>query len=210
MSSARPSRTPSVKICGVTRLADAELAVELGADLVGLNFWPRSPRYVEPAAARRLADAVRGRARVVGVFVDAPDAEVRSIARRVGLDLVQFHGDEAPERIAAWGERAIKVFRLAGPPAAAELEAFGDAGIFLFDVRHPDYGGTGESWDYGCLAKLAIGKPYLVAGGIGWRNARSALAASGARGIDVCSGVESAPGIKDGERMQRLFSEVRR
>jgi phosphoribosylanthranilate isomerase len=199
-----------VKICGITRVQDALRAVELGADLIGLNFWPRSPRHLTPEQARPVAEAVRGRATVVGVFVDPPAGEPESLAETVGLDLVQFHGDEGPERLASWGPRAIKVFRLSGPPAPEDLAAYPEVWGFLFDVRHPDYGGTGESWDYGTLSGLELSLPFLVAGGIGPANARQALEASGAAGIDICSGVETAPGIKDGESMQRLFAEVRR
>lgn len=199
-----------VKICGVTRIEDARRAVELGADLVGLNFWPRSPRYLTPEQALPVAKAVRGRAKVVGVFVDPPPGEPEAVAEAVGLDLVQFHGDEGPERLAPWGARAIQVFRLSGPPAPEELAAYPEVWGFLFDVRHPDYGGTGEAWEYGTLSGLELPRPFLVAGGIGPENARRALESSGAAGIDVCSGVETAPGIKDGECMQRLFAEVRR
>lgn len=197
-----------VKICGVTRVEDAILAVDLGATLLGLNFWPRSPRYLEIERAREIADAVRGRVRLVGVFVDAPRAEVEEVDRALGLDLIQFHGDEGPGFVEAWGERAIKVFRLNGPPRAEDLDAYRRVWGFLFDVRHPDYGGTGVAWEYATLAGLGAARPFLVAGGIGPDNARRALADSGARGIDVCSGVESAPGIKDPHRLQRLFSEV--
>ncbi|MDY7092754.1 MAG: phosphoribosylanthranilate isomerase [Acidobacteriota bacterium] len=199
-----------VKICGVTRVEDAQRAVELGADLVGLNFWPRSPRYLTPEQALPVAEAVRGRAQVVGVFVDPPPGRPEAVAEAVGLDLVQFHGDEEPQRLAPWGRRAIKVFRLSGAPEPEQLAAYPEVWGFLFDVRHPDYGGTGERWEYGTLSGLELPRPFLVAGGIGPDNARQALEASGAAGIDICSGVETAPGIKDGERMQRLFAEVRR
>lgn len=214
--------SPLIKICGLTRPGDAELAVELGADLVGLNFYPPSPRFLSVERAAAVARAVAGRARVVGVFVDHPPLLVGEIAERAGLDLVQFHGDEPPEVIAPWGDRAIKVFRLAAdadaPPAPEILVPYPAAWGFLFDVRHPTlHGGTGRSWRWRSLAGFArhrpdgpgAGRPLLVAGGVRPDNARRALAESGAAGLDVCSGVESAPGIKDPVLLRRLFAEVR-
>ncbi len=212
------SGLPRVKVCGVTRPADAALAVELGAELVGVNFHPPSPRAVSPRRAAAIARAVRGRAALVGVFVRRPRAEVEEIAAAAGLDLLQFHGDEAPEELAPFAGRAVKVVRLAPGPAAAPAElAAAIAGYpaawgFLFDVRHDTlFGGTGRSWSWSALAPLAGGdpRPRLVAGGVGPGNVRRALAESRADGVDVCSGVESAPGIKDPDLLERLFSELR-
>lgn len=224
------SARPLIKVCGVTRPEDAALAAALGADLLGLNFHPPSPRYLDPARdlprLREIA-AAAGRATLVGVFVDRPPAEVEEIAAAAGLDLVQLHGNEGPEVAARFGARAVKVFRRAAPPPPEELARYPEAWGFLFDapprpgrsfggaVPDEPYGGTGESWDHGVLraltseGKAAGGRPVLVAGGIRPGTARAALAASGARGIDVCSGVESAPGVKDPELMTRLFEEVR-
>jgi len=221
---------PLIKICGVTRPEDAALAVRLGADLLGLNFHPPSPRYLDPsrdlARLREIAAAASG-ATLVGVFVNRSPAEVEETAAAVGLDLVQLHGDEGPDVAARFGARAVKAFRQAKPPDRGELARYPQAWGFLFDAPPrprpagggpalPDpYGGTGQSWDHGVLRALtsdggaALGRPVLVAGGIRPGTARAALAASGAAGIDVCSGVESAPGVKDAELMTRLFEEVR-
>lgn len=220
VSDARDAVTrPLVKICGVTSVGDALAAVELGADLIGLNFHPPSPRAVAVGRAAEIAAAVRerdgGRGRVVGVFVDRPRAEIAAIDAAVGLDLVQLHGDEPAEEVAAWGGRALCALRLApgaAPPPAeldAALAAHPMAWGFLFDVRHESlYGGTGTSWRWGAIAGLADPRPRLVAGGIRPGNARRALAESGAAGLDVCSGVESAPGVKDRAAMARLFAEL--
>lgn len=230
---ARSTRS-MIKICGVTRPEDAALAVELGADLVGLNFYPPSPRALDPERDRALVEeivaAVRekgtagtetgrfigggggGRPLVVGVFVDERPERVEEIASIAGLDLVQLHGEESPEVAARFGGRAIKVFRRDTVPEPDEIAAYGQAWGFLFDVparAGRDPGGTGMSWEYEMLAALASDRPVLVAGGIRPGNARRALEASGADGVDVCSGVESAPGVKDPERMRRLFEEVR-
>ncbi len=198
----------AVKICGLTRPQDAELAVQLGAKYLGLNFWPGSPRCLSIEAAREIASTVSGRAQLVGVFVAQPPREVAEIERSVGLDLLQFHGDEPAEQLAPWGSRAIKVIRVEGEPTSSPLAEFRDVWGFLFDVKHPAYGGTGETWNYRSLRKLDLGRPYWVAGGIGPANAREALEVSGAFGVDVCSGVESSPGVKSSRSMTKLFEGI--
>lgn len=212
---AQPKR-PLVKICGVTRPEDVEAAVALGADLLGLNFYPPSPRFLDTAKAADLARAARdadpaGGVGLVGVFVDADPDEIRRLDDTVGFDLIQFHGRETPADLLPFGRRVVRVFRRRELPDGQELDAYDGAWGFLFDVPHTTFpGGTGETWNYGSLAGLSTAKPVLVAGGIGPDNARRALAESGATGIDVCSGVESTPGVKDLALMTRLFEEVRR
>ena len=198
-----------VKICGVTRVEDARLAAELGADYLGLNFYAASPRLVEPEQAAEIARAVRGRLLIVGVFVNESRERVEELAEKIPLDLVQLHGDEGPEEIAALGRRAIKVFRVREDFDPDQVSAYPEAGAYLFDCSHPSlYGGTGLTWPYERIAGLEVEQPVLVAGGIGPDNARQAIQASRADGIDVCSGVESSPGIKDPDAMKRLFREV--
>jgi phosphoribosylanthranilate isomerase len=198
---------PLVKICGVTRVEDAVLAVELGAAMIGLNFYPGSPRCVESDRARAIAAAVAGRALRVGVFVDASLDVVRRSMEEVGLDLAQLHGDEPDELVRALGARAVKAFR--GGGAAVDCGRFPEAWGFLVDSGDRlRYGGTGESWTWRRLPRPPGGRPVLVAGGIGPANARAALVATGAAGIDVASGVESSPGVKDAALLRRLFEEV--
>jgi phosphoribosylanthranilate isomerase len=201
-----------VKVCGVTEPENALAVAEMGADYLGLNFFSRSPRFVEVERALEIADAVRGRAALVGVFVNAPAAQVEETATRVGLDLVQFSGDEGPEAVAPFAGRAIKAFRTGGLPSGEEIAAYGDVWGLLIDAPHAAlYGGTGASWDYGALvgAPGLAGRRLLLAGGLGPDNVRRAVAAARPWGIDVCSRVESAPGIKDLELLRRLFLEVR-
>ncbi|HEV7784325.1 MAG TPA: phosphoribosylanthranilate isomerase, partial [Thermoanaerobaculia bacterium] len=151
-----------VKICGITDPADALAAVELGADYLGLNFYPASPRYVEPGRAIAIADAVRGGSRkvpLVGVFVNSSRAEVESTAERVGLDLFQFHGDEEPGFVAPFAPRAIKAFRTGGPPGPEELAAWSKVWGLLIDAPHGTlYGGTGAAWDYGKVSPATAGR----------------------------------------------------
>jgi phosphoribosylanthranilate isomerase len=198
-----------VKICGVTDPVNALAAVEMGADYLGLNFYPGSPRFLTIELAREIADAVRGRVPLVGVFVNAAPGEIAETAGQVGLDLVQLSGDEAPETVAPFAARAIKVFRAGHLPGHAELAAWSAVWGVLIDAPHRGlYGGTGEAWDYEAAIGLA-GRRVFLAGGIGPDNARRAVEAARPWAIDVCSRVESAPGIKDPELLRRLFQEVR-
>jgi phosphoribosylanthranilate isomerase len=199
-----------VKICGVTRPEDALAAVELGASYLGLNFFPPSPRYVAPERAREIAQAVAGRVPLVGVFVHCPAAEVEAIDAEVGLDFLQFSGDEPPADVNRFAPRAIKTFRTGGDPGAEALAPYDEVWALLVDVPHGAlYGGTGNSWDYGTVAGLAARRRLFLAGGLRPDNARRAVAGSRPFAIDVCSGVESAPGIKDRALLERLFEEVR-
>ncbi len=213
-------KKPRVKVCGITSVGDARLAVELGADYLGLNFYPGSPRFLSIERAGEIADAVEGRAVLVGVFVNAPADQVSQISESVGLDLLQFHGDESPEMLAPFAARAIKAFRGTAEEAARLPEVWG----FLFDAPPPaassffppellslPFGGTGTVWDYSSLAPLVTAlapHPVFIAGGLGPDNVRAALAASGASFVDVCSRVESAPGVKDPDLLRRLFLAV--
>jgi len=200
-----------IKICGVTRPEDADLAVELGADFIGLNFYPQSPRYLGSERACEIAAAVAGRARLVGVFVNAPAPTVASVAAEVGLDLLQFHGDERPADLSPFADRAIKALRLDRPPAPEDLEPWQGIWGFLVEGRHAAlYGGTGESWAYEMIRSLPRAQPLFVAGGLTPETVAGAVRRSGAWGVDVSSGVESAPGIKDEVLMRRFCDEVKR
>lgn len=201
-----------VKICGVTTPADAIAAVEAGADFLGLNFHPPSPRCLDVERARAIAAAVAGTRRtpLVGVFVNRPAREVAAIATAVGLDLLQFSGDEGPADVAPFAPRAIKVFRTGGDPGPEALAAWDEVWALLFDAPHAAlYGGTGTGWSYREVSGIAARHRVFVAGGLGPGNAARAAAESGAWAIDVCSRVESAPGVKDPELLKRLFYEVR-
>lgn len=197
-------RRPRVKICGVTRLQDAELAIELGAEFLGLNFYPASPRCLDLDRARIIARAVGDRARLVAVTVNAEERLIRQLLEVV--ELIQFHGEEGPEDLRPWAGRAIKVLR----PEAGESDStalYPEVWGFLLEPRRPGYGGSGRPWDYASAALPETERPVFLAGGIGPENVRRA--AAGAWGIDICSGVETKPGVKDPALMKRLFSELR-
>ncbi len=196
--------TVRVKICGLTRPADARAAVVAGADLLGLNFWPGSKRCVDLERARELAAAARaaGPVAVVGVFVNADPAEVASVRSKVLLDYVQLHGDEPPEHCAALGGRVIKAF---APTAASELPKLAAyrCDMVLLDALCTGYGGSGRTGDWQLAqSAVAAGHRVLLAGGLQPDNVAAAIAAVAPWGVDVASGVESAPGIKDTERMR--------
>ncbi len=201
-----------IKVCGITSPSDALAAAELGADYLGLNFYRASPRYIEPGRALAIAEAVRGSSRkvpLVGVFVNSTRAEVESIDESVGLDLLQFHGDEEAGFVAPFAGRAIKAFRTGGLPSPEDLAVWDTWGV-LIDAPHGTlYGGTGAAWEYGRVASVASGRRLFLAGGLGPDNARRAAESVRPYAIDVCSRVESRPGIKDLELLRRLFQEVR-
>lgn len=199
-----------VKICGVRTVGEARHAADQGADFLGLNFHPPSPRYVGPEPAAEIAVAVREthpEVRLVGVFVNLAPAEVEAIARRVGLDFVQAHGDVQLHGIPP--DKVIQVFRIRDRVDPDVVVGYDTVWGYLFDYKHPRlYGGSGESWDFSSLAKLRFNKPTFIAGGLGPDNVRAAVKASSPWGIDICSGVEKAPGKKDPELVARLFEEI--
>ncbi len=205
-----------VKICGATTPADARLAVDLGADFVGLNFYRPSPRWIDVERAARIRRAVGDRAQAVGIFVNHTREQVEAIDRAVGLDYLQFSGDESPELVARFSDRAIRVRRVGGAAAAPAGIPEEDCWAVLIDRAHDRlYGGSGESWDYAAAADLALApaggraRRVFIAGGIGPGNiAEVAAAVPGAYAVDTCSGVESSPGHKDRAKLQQLFANL--
>ena len=216
---------PHVKICGITRREDADAAIALGAEFIGLNFFAGSPRSIAVSEAASLRRHVGDRARVVGVFVDHEPAEVMRIAAAVALDLLQFHGHEGPAELEPHGARAIKVLRVEGELPRAEIARYSSAWGFLFDTAraavakpsngtdasdddHRRFGGTGTPWSWESAGPLPADRPVFVAGGIRPDNVADLLAVLSPWGIDVSSGVESAPGRKDPLLLERLFEEI--
>jgi phosphoribosylanthranilate isomerase len=225
---------PVLKVCGVTTVEDARGIAALGVELVGLNFHPGSPRCLDVDAAREVRRALGDRTLAVGVFVDAPLERLLEVERRVGLDLLQLHGSEPDEAMAEIAARTILALRApeatSGDAASAtnagsgiaERNGSNDPGgawwALLFDtparlLAPGQRGGSGRSWHYEALAPLveaSAGRRILVAGGVSPSNAGAVLACvPGLFGLDVCSGVESAPGRKDLERVAALLEVVR-
>jgi phosphoribosylanthranilate isomerase len=206
-----------VKVCGFVEPEGALAAAELGARYLGLNFYRQSPRCVALERAREIADAARERfgaeVELVGVFVDATRREIEEAIERVGLDRVQMSGDEAPDDFLPFAPRGLKAFRSGAIPSPEALARYGTPWGVLVDAPHATlFGGTGEAWDYSLLSGWASGPrawKLFLAGGLSPENVQGAVRALRPDAVDVCSAVESAPGIKDRERMERFFEEVK-
>jgi len=198
-----------VKICGVTRLADAELAVDLGAWAVGMVFYPGSRRRCPRAEAERIGATLRRRVELAGVFVNAQLDEIARISEDVGLTLVQLHGEEGPafcaEVARRTGAKTIKAASIRGLFTLRDLERF-HTDFHLVDGYAPGLrGGTGQSFDWSLLAERRSKLPLIVGGGLDAERVAEAIATTHPYAVDVASGVEAAPGIKDAERMRAFF-----
>ena len=201
--------TTLVKICGVTRAEDAEAAGEAGADFSGLNCWARSRRVVSVEAAIAIAAAIPGDVKKVGVFVNAPAPTVLEIAGRVGLDLVQLHGDEDAAYARALGRPYIRAVRCGSESDLRVIEDF-DTELVLLDTPSAGYGGSGKTFDWG-LARAArrYGRKLLLAGGLDEHNVASAVRDVRPYAVDVAGGVESAPGVKDKGKLRRFIDAAK-
>jgi phosphoribosylanthranilate isomerase len=197
-----------IKICGVTRPQDAEQAVAAGADLIGLNFWRGSKRFVQDKRAREIVAAIPTGVLRVGVFVNAHPLVVTETMDELKLDRVQLHGDEIA---ASWNwlrpEQVIRAIRVRDE--ASLKEALGwQAGLFLYDTFAEGYGGSGQTAPWEVVASGAR-RPFLIAGGLNAGNVAAAIAATRADGVDVSSGVESARGIKDMRKVRAFIKQAR-
>jgi phosphoribosylanthranilate isomerase len=190
-----------VKICGITRPEDAEQAVSLGAWALGFILWPQSKRAADPGVAAGIARELRRRVELVGVFVNQPLDEIERYADALGLSYVQLHGDEGPSFCAAVAQRTgLKVIKAAKVRHAADLrdlERF-HTDLHLLDAHVPGMvGGTGQTWDWSLLAGRRSKTPFLLSGGLTPDNVAEAIAGVQPWGVDVASGTEVAPGVKD-------------
>lgn len=206
-----------IKICGVTQLDDAARVGAAGVDFIGLNFWPRSKRCVDLDRAAAIAAVVRaaGAAQLVGVFVDATADEVAAVMAHVDLDLIQLHGDETPHDVMAVANAARrpvwKAIAAGAPGDVAHLEAW-PADAILLDAPSAGKGGAGVAfdWSLACDARARFPARRLVlAGGLRADNVGAAIAAVQPWGVDVASGVESAPGVKDADKVAAFVAAVR-
>jgi phosphoribosylanthranilate isomerase len=192
---------------------DARVAWEAGADALGLNFYRKSPRYVEAEVAAELARTRPALGAVVGVFVNESPELIRARVRECGLTAVQLHGDEPPEACAGYGVPVIKALRVRGPEDVERARTYvgvGDVGALLLDGAAPGYGGGGVGFDWSLVAGLAdSGVPVLVAGGLHPDNVQDAVRATRPYGVDVASGVEVSPGIKNADAVRAFVRAVR-
>jgi phosphoribosylanthranilate isomerase len=201
-------RSLLVKICGVTTPEDAALAARAGADAIGVNLWPGSKRYVDPARAGAVLAAVPAGVLKVGVFVDAPAAEVGAAVARLGLDRAQLHGNEPAWNFATFDlARVIRVVRVRDEASFA-AEAGWRPALWLYDAFVDGFGGGGALAPWPIIARRAR-RPFLLAGGLTPENVAASIAAVRPDGVDVASGVELRPGVKDPDKVARFVAAAR-
>lgn len=207
-----------VKICGLSTPASLEAALGAGADMVGFVFFSKSPRHISPDQARDLAARARGRAKIVALTVDADDPALGAIVAAARPDFLQLHGNETPARVAAigrtFGLSTIKAVGVATPSDLAAAKDYGEvADMMLFDAKAPRDadlpGGNGVPFDWRLLKGATGERAYLLSGGLDADNVAEAIALSGAQGVDVSSGVERAPGVKDEAKIEAFVARAR-
>jgi phosphoribosylanthranilate isomerase len=208
---------PKVKICGITNLHDAELAVELGAWALGMIFYEASPRRCAPAEAERIVATLRRKVELCGVFVNAPLEQVVALTEDLGLTMLQFSGEEGPsfcaEATRRNGARVIKAAQVAGPGDVRDLERF-HVDFHLLDARAKDpskrdlRGGTGETFDWSLVRARRSKVPLILSGGLNAGNVAAGIEATRPFAVDTASGTEATPGHKDPERLRAFFEAV--
>jgi phosphoribosylanthranilate isomerase len=198
-----------IKICGIRRLEDALAASRLGADALGFNFWRDSRRYLAPAAARAIVGKLPPFVTPVGVFVDQPEAEILAIAAESGVRVLQLHGDEPPALCAKLPLPVVKAIRV---DAVKTLSAFAsyEVSAFLLDTPSRGFGGSGLPFDWSLAEGVSEIAPVILAGGLTPENVAQAIRAVQPYAVDVASGVESAPGVKDLAKVARFIAAARR
>lgn len=196
-----------VKICGITRVGDAMAAVELGASAIGFIFWPKSRRYVEPAHAREIVRTLPPFVTPVGVFVNESVDAMNAVAAQVGLGAVQLHGEEPPELLAGIDRPVVKAVGRIDSDTATRWPS--RVRLLVDADDQVQRGGTGMKADWAAAAVLARQRPIVLAGGITPQNVAEAVTTVRPFGIDVSSGVEDAPGIKNPETLRALFEALR-
>ncbi len=200
-----------VKICGITRIEDAQAAVDAGADAIGLVFYPPSPRHVELEQAARIVASLPPFVTTVGLFVNADSETIAGAVAACGLDLIQFHGNECPDYCARHGRPWIRALRMKDDiDLAAEAGRFSGARGLLLDAYRPGVpGGTGETFDWARIPAALAGR-IVLAGGLTPDNVEQAVRQVRPWAVDVSGGVESEPGIKDADKIARFIEAVRR
>jgi len=198
-----------VKICGITNIDDAVAAMDMGADLLGFNFYPDSPRYVTLDKAESIINKLPGFIDTAGVFVNASVEQIHETNTVCNLDWVQLHGDEDPEFCRSLLSHSVKTMKAIRVKDQKDIERADDffTDAVLLDAFDPDkYGGTGLTFDWNVIGHIS--KRVFLAGGINPDNAAAAVKL-GVYGIDVCSGIEAEPGKKDHSKMKQLFDNIR-
>jgi len=201
--------TVRVKICGLTRLEDALGAVRLGADALGFNFWPGSRRFIAPGQAREIIRRLPPLVTSVGVFVDPSHDEAVAAAAISGVQVIQLHGSESPVACRAFQLPVLKAVPVGGEEALAAAAAYAGLSGLLLDAPTPGHGGSGQPCHWPTARLLAERAPVILAGGLHPGNVAAAIAAVCPHGVDVASGVESSPGVKDHLLMARFIAAAK-
>ena len=204
-----PDPQVKVKICGMTQLKDALFAVDQGATAVGFIFYNKSPRSVTMKAAREIIAKLPPFVDTVGVFVNETAERVNKVADYCGLDLVQLHGEESPAFCRKINRRVIKAFRIKDLQSFKKLEKYSVSGFLLDTFSENLHGGTGKVFDWNLAHRAKKMGPIILAGGLTSRNICQAIRQVRPYGVDVCSGVEKEPGIKDPEKVRAFLKNIR-
>jgi phosphoribosylanthranilate isomerase len=202
-----------VKICGITNAADALAAIDAGANLLGFNFYKKSPRHITEADAAKIRSQLPKKVKAVGIFVNTSPAEVAALCKSLKLHAAQLHGDETPEDVAELASSipVFKAFRVEPDFTLATLDEYPEAYAFLFDAADTgQYGGTGHTTDWDVARRATVGRRIILAGGLKVENVAAAVRIVRPYGIDVASGVEARPGKKDHGLLREFVEEVRR
>jgi len=197
-----------IKICGITRLEDALEAVRLGADALGFNFWLGSKRYLTPAAASALIARLPPFVTPVGVFVNQSEEEILAAARESGIRVLQLHGEEPPALCARLPLPVVKAIPVQAVKSLAALASY-EVAAFLLDTPSRGFGGSGQAFDWSLAKGVSEIAPIVLAGGLTPENVAEAIAAVNPYAVDVASGVERSPGVKDHEKMARFVRAAR-
>jgi phosphoribosylanthranilate isomerase len=198
-----------VKVCGTTRLKDALLAVECGADAIGFIFYKKSPRCVTAKVAQEICSKLPPFVHRVGVFVNETAEKINRIADRCGLDAVQLHGDESPAFCKKIKHRVIKAVRVKDPGSLKGLSRYPVDGFLLDTYKEGQWGGTGKVFDWELAARVKKYGPVILAGGLNPRNVKAAIQKVQPYGVDVSSGVEQSPGKKNPKKVKAFLKAVR-
>ncbi len=211
---AEPENRTKVKICGLTTLEDARYVSGALAEFLGFIFYPDSPRYVDPAKAGAIINWLEGPGKV-GVFVNQPLDDVNSISRQTGIDFVQLHGNESPDYCTLVEKPIIKVFHIEEDTTKEKLEKdiepyLDHIDYLLFDTKiDGKWGGTGQTFDWNVLSEISNEKPFFLSGGLNPDNVDKAIQAVKPYAVDLSSGLEESPGLKDFDKIEQFFDRMR-
>lgn len=198
-----------IKVCGIKSLKDALSAAEYGADALGFVFYGKSPRYIEPADAAAIIKKLPPFVTPVALFVNAHEDSVMAVLDETGIEVLQFHGDETPDYVSSFSQRTIKALRIKDEKSLSYIHNY-DVNAILADAYSPDaYGGTGQTFNWKLLSSLQSSERIILAGGLGPENVAEAIRKVRPYAVDVSSGVEASPGVKDHDKLRRFIEEVR-